>query len=118
MSELSLAMYMSTITRTNDSTVSRTNDNNIFSSLSHHELLYARTVISYNSAVASGGIRPDLTASRANLLSEDRDQEVCTLWDKATAMTGVTMDRPSSEVVSRTRKYLETSHSKFIRYMT
>merc|ERR1719369_1112047 len=38
-----------------------------------------------------------------------------TLWDMARAMSGVTKDRPSSEVVTRARKYLETSHSKFIR---
>ena len=117
MLELSLARDISIITRTNDSTMSRTHDNNISSSLSHHELLCARAVNSYNSAVASGGIRPDLVACMANLFSEDRDQEVCTLWDKAQAMTGVTMDRPSSEVVSRTRKYMKTSHSKFIRYI-
>ena len=76
MSELSLARDMSTVTRTHDSTVSRTHDNTLTSSLSHHELLYARAVVTYNSAVASGGVRPDLMASMAQLFSEDRDQEV------------------------------------------
>ena len=81
--------------------------------MSHHELLYARAVVSYNSAVASGGIRPDLMASMANLFSEDRDQEVCTLWDMAKAMSGVTKDRPSSEVVSRARKYLKQATPRY-----
>eukprot|EP00090_Calanus_glacialis_P035065 TRINITY_DN59943_c0_g1_i1.p1 TRINITY_DN59943_c0_g1~~TRINITY_DN59943_c0_g1_i1.p1 ORF type:complete len:802 (-),score=330.13 TRINITY_DN59943_c0_g1_i1:97-2502(-) len=115
MSELSLARDMSTITRTHDTTMSRTHDNTLTSSLSHHELLYARAVVTYNSAVASGGVRPDLMDSMAQLFSEDRDQEVVTLWDMARAMSGVTKERPSSEVVTRARKYLETSHSKFIR---
>jgi len=41
-------------------------------------------------------------------------QDVVTLWDVARAMSGVTEDRPSSEVVTRAKKYLETSHSKLI----
>ena len=101
---------MSTITRTHDTTMSRTHD----STLSHHELLYARAVVTYISAVASGGVRSDLMDSMAQLFSEDRDQEVVTLWDMARAMSGVTKDRPSGEVVTRARKYLERS-SKFIR---
>ena len=48
----------------------------------------------------------------AQLFSEDRDQLVVTLWDMVRAMCG---DRPSNEVISRARKYLVTSHSKFIR---
>ena len=41
-------------------------------------------------------------------------QEVVTLLDMARDMSGVTKDRPSGEVVTRARKYLERS-SKFIR---
>ena len=51
----------------------------------------------------------------AQLFSEDRDQLVVTLWDMVRAMCGANKDRPSNEVISRARKYLVTSHSKFIR---
>jgi len=107
MSELSLARDMSVVTRTHDNTIT--------SSLSHHELLYARAVVTYNSAVASGGVKPDLMDTMANLFTEDRDQEVCTLWDMVIAMSSVSKDRPCTEVVQRARTYLETSHTKFIR---
>ena len=101
---------MSTINRTHNTTMSRTHD----SSLSHHELLYARAVVTYNCAMASGGARSDLIDSMAQLFSDDRDQEMVTLLDMARAMSRVTKDRPSDEVVTRARKYLERS-SKFIR---
>lgn len=115
MSDLSLARDMTSVTRTHESTLSRTHDTVIASTLSQHELLYARAVVTYNSAVASGGIRPDLMENLSGLFSEDRDQEVVTLWDMANAMAGLNKDRPASDVVSRARKYLETSHAKFIR---
>ena len=105
----SLARDMRILTRTNESTMLRTHDNTFSSSFSHHKLLNARAVVTYNSAVASVGIRPDF-------FRKDRDEEVCTLWDMIKVMTEVTNDRPSSEVVYRARKYHETSYSKFIRY--
>ena len=81
------------------------------------ELSTARTVAIYNSEVSSGEIRPELLLdSMAKLFSEDTDHEVCTLWDMIRAMSGVTKYRPISEVVSGARKFLETSHLKFIRY--
>jgi len=116
MSDLSLSRDMSTITRTHDSTITKTHDGTMASSLSHHELLYARAVVTYNSAVAGGGIRPDLMSSMSALFSEDKDQEVCTLWDMAKAMSSsVTKDKLNADVVNSAKKYLEASHAKFIR---
>ena len=41
----------------------------VTSALSHHELVYARAVVTYNSSVASGGVKPDLW-------TEEREPEV------------------------------------------
>jgi len=53
--------------------VSKTHDNTLTSRVSNHELLHARAVVTYNSGVASGWVRPDLMDSMASLFSEDRD---------------------------------------------
>ena len=50
--------------------MSRTHDNTLTSSLSHHKLLYARDVVTYNSVVASGGVRLDLMGSIAKLFRD------------------------------------------------
>ena len=117
MSELSLACEISINTSMQKTTVNSTHEHTFSSSLSHHELLYVKDAAIYNSEVSSGEIRPELQLdSMAQLFSEDTDLEVCTLWDMIRAMSGVTKYRPISEVVSGARKFLETSHLKFIRY--
>ena len=45
----------------------------VTSALSHHELVYARAVVTYNSSVASGGVKPDLLTM---LWTEERVPEV------------------------------------------
>lgn len=109
MAELSLAREVSTVTRIHDSTLAGA------SSLTQAELLYARVVVEYNTAVAAGGVRPDLLANFAGLFSEEKDQEVWNLWDMASCMGGLAKDRPAQDVVTRARGCLEVSYSKFIR---
>ena len=109
MAELSLAREVSTVSRLHDTTLSGA------SCLSHTELLYARTVVTYNTAVAGGGVRPDLLADFAGLFSEEKDQEVFQVWEMASCMSSLPKDRPSAAVVLRARASLETSYSKFLR---
>ena len=109
MAELSLAREVSTVSRIHDSTMAGA------SSLSQAELLYARAVVEYNTAVAAGGLRPDLLASFAALWSEEKEQEVWSLWEMAAAMGSLPQDRPPAEVVQRARGVLEATYSKFIR---
>ena len=75
MAELSLAREVSTVSRIHDSTLAGA------SSLSQSELSYARAVVDYNTAVAGGGLRPDLLATFASLFSEEKDPEVWGLWE-------------------------------------
>ena len=75
MSELSLARDLSTsfVSRTRDSVSTRGGDTTLVSSsLTHHELVYARAIITYNSSVAGGSIKPDLLAMLSDLWTEDR----------------------------------------------
>lgn len=102
MAELSLARDISTVSRTHDSTMAGA------SCLSQHELLYARAVVTYNEAVASGGVKPDLLESLSGLFSEEKEPEVASLWSMTRAMSG-------GEVVARARGYLEEAHLKFVR---
>ena len=62
--ELSLARDLSTsfVSRTRDSAAAATSSGPgdttlVTSALSHHELVYARAVVTYNSSVAAGGVR-------------------------------------------------------------
>ena len=48
----------------------------VTSALSHHELVYARAVVTYNSSVASGGVKPDLLTMLSDLWTEEREPEV------------------------------------------
>ena len=123
MTELSLARDLSTsfVSRTRDSaaaaTSSRPGDTTLVTSaLSHHELVYARAVVTYNSSVAAGGVRPDLLAMMADLWAEDREPEVSTVWDMVRAMAELGTERASNDIVSCAKKYLEKSYIKFIRY--
>ena len=109
MAELSLAREVSTVSRIHDSTLAGA------SSLSQSELLYARAVVDYNTAVAGGGLRPDLLATFAGLFSEEKDPEVWGLWEMATAMASLPKERPAAEVVKRARSNLEAAYSKFLR---
>merc|ERR1719464_1948030 len=98
MSELSLARDLSTsfVTRTRDLTTTLGRDSALASSsLSHHELLYARAVVTYNSSVAAGGVKPDLLKLLAELFSEEREPEVCTLWGMVAAIAQVGKERAS-----------------------
>ena len=118
MSELSLARDLSTsfVTRTRDITSTLGRDSALVSSsLSHHELLYARAVVTYNSSVAAGGVKPDLLKLLADLFSEEREQEVTTLWEMVAALAQVGKDRTSGEIIACAKKYLEKSYVKFIR---
>ena len=121
MSELSLARDMSSsfVTRSRDmsSTVAGREPGATLttSSLSHHELLYARAVVTYNSSVASGGVKPDLLKLLASLFSEEREPEVWTLWEMVAALAPVGKERVSGEIISCAKKYLERSYIKFIR---
>ena len=119
MSELSLARDMSTsfVSRTRDTGVSTRGADTtlVTSSLSHHELQYARAVTTYNSSVAGGGIKPDLLASLSELWSEEREPEVTTVWDMVRAMSEVGRDRQAVNIVNCAKKYLEKSYQKFIR---
>ena len=109
MAELSLAREVSTVSRIHDSTLAGA------SSLSQSELSYARAVVDYNTAVAGGGLRPDLLATFASLFSEEKDPEVWGLWEMATAMASLPKERPAAEVVKRARSNLEAAYSKFLR---
>jgi len=118
MSELSLARDVSTsfVSRTRDNVSVRQGDTTLVSSsLSHHELAYARAIITYNSSVASGGVKPDLLPMLADLWTEDREPEVTTVWDMVKAMSSVTTDRSSAQIISSAKTYLEGSYIKFIR---
>ena len=115
MSELSLARDLTSVSRLQESLLSRTADSAAASCLSQHELQYSRAVTSYNAAVAAGGMRPDLLASLATTVTEDREPEAASLWEMCRAMAAVGRDRSSGEVVAAARKYLETSHVKFVR---
>ena len=79
----------------------------VTSALSHHELVYARAVVTYNSSVAAGGVRPDLLAMMADLWAEDREPEVSTVWDMVRAMAELGTERASNDIVSCAEKYLE-----------
>ena len=48
----------------------------VTSALSHHELVYAQAVVTYNSSVASGGVKPDLLTMLSDLWTEEREPEV------------------------------------------
>ena len=116
MTELSLARDLSTsfVSRTRDSaaTSSRPGDTTLVTSaLSHHELVYARAVVTYNSSVAAGGVRPDLLAMMADLWAEDREPEVSTVWDMVRAMAELGTERASNDIVSCAKKYLERATS-------
>ena len=87
----------------------------VTSALSHHELVYARAVVTYNSSVASGGVKPDLLAMLSDLWTEEREPEVATVWDMVRAMAEVGKERTGNDVVSCAKKYLEKSYIKFIR---
>ena len=87
----------------------------VTSALSHHELVYARAVVTYNSSVASGGVKPDLLAMLSDLWTEEREPEVATVWDMVRAMAEVGKERPGTEVISCAKNYLEKSYIKFIR---
>ena len=121
MSELSLARDMSSsfVTRTRDmsSTVTGQNPgaNLTTSSLSHHELLYARAIVTYNSSVANGGLKPDLLKMLAALFTEEREPEVCSLWEMVSALSTVGKERTSAEIIACSKDYLEKSYIKFIR---
>ena len=117
MTELSLARDLSTsfVSRTRDQNVTVTRDL-VTSALSHHELVYARAVVTYNSTVAGGGVKPDLLALLADLWTEDREPEVTTVWDMVRAMSGVNSERNSGDIINCAKKYLEKSYIKFIRY--
>ena len=120
MTELSLARDLSTsfVSRTRDQNVTSTTTRDLVTSaLSHHELVYARAVVTYNSTVAGGGVKPDLMALLADLWSEDREPEVTTVWDMVRAMAGVNSERNSNDVINCAKKYLEKSYIKFIRYI-
>ena len=70
MTELSLARDLSTsfVSRTRDQNVTSTATRDLVTSaLSHHELVYARAVVIYNSTVAEGGVKPDLMVLLADL---------------------------------------------------
>ena len=121
MSELSLARDLSSsfVTRSRDlsyTVAGRDPGASLTtSSLSHHELLYARAVVTYNSSVASGGVKPDLLKLLAELFSEEREPEVCTLWGMVAAISQVGKERASGDIISCSKKYLERSYIKFIR---
>ena len=83
--------------------------------LSQHELSYSRAIISYSTAVAVGGMRPDLLASLAATITEDREPEAASLWEMCHTMAAVGRDSSSAEVLAAARKYLETSHVEFVR---
>ena len=102
------ARILSTSSRPGDTTL-------VTSALSHHELVYARAVVTYNSSVAAGGVRPDLLAMMADLWAEDREPEVSTVWDMVRAMAELGTERASNDIVSCAKKYLEKSYIKFIR---
>jgi nuclear pore complex protein Nup93 len=109
MAELSLAREVSQVSRVHDSTLAGA------SALSQPELLYARAVVDYNTTVAAGGVRPDLLANFAGLWSEEKEQEVWSLWEMAACMGSLPKDRPPGEVVTRARGNLEATYSRFIR---
>ena len=67
------------------------------------------------SSVAGGGVKPDLLKLLADLFSEDREQEVTTLWEMVAALAQVGKDRSSGEIIASAKKYLEKSYVKFIR---
>ena len=69
MTELSLARDLSTsfVSRTRDQNVTSTARDLVTSALSHHELVYARAVVIYNSTVAEGGVKPDLMVLLADI---------------------------------------------------
>ena len=54
----------------------------VTSALSHHELVYARAVVTYNSSVASGGVKPDLLTMLSDLWTEEREPEVIDIGDR------------------------------------
>ena len=83
--------------------------------LSQHELSYSWAVISYSTAVTVGGMRPDLLASLAATVTEDREPEAASLWEMCRTMAAVGRDSSSAEVVAAARKYLETGHVEFVR---
>ena len=87
----------------------------VTSALSHHELVYARAVVTYNSSVASGGVKPDLLTMLSDLWTEEREPEVATVWDMVRAMAEVGKERAGNDVISCAKKYLEKSYIKFIR---
>ena len=87
----------------------------VTSALSHHELVYARAVVTYNSSVASGAVKPDLLAMLSELWTEEREPEVATVWDMVRAMAEVGKERQGTEVIACAKKYLEKSYIKFIR---
>lgn len=89
----------------------------VTSALSHHELVYARAVVTYNSSVASGGVKPDLLTMLSDLWTEEREPEVATVWDMVRAMAEVGKERAGNDVISCAKKYLEKSYIKFIRYV-
>jgi len=109
MAELSLAREVTNVSRIHDSTLAGA------SSLSQPELLYARAVVDYNTAVAAGGIKPDLLASFAALFEEDKEPEVWGVWEMAAAMGSLPQGRPPAEVVARARANLEGQYTKFLR---
>ena len=82
---------------------------------SHHFKL--TQVVAYNEAVSGGGVKPDLLASFASLFPEDTDQEISVLWEMTKRMSDLPMGgaRPSSALLSRSRKYLEDSYTKYIK---
>jgi len=87
------------------------------SSLNHVELQYAKKVVAYNEAVSGGGVKPDLLASFASLFPEDTDQEISVLWEMTKRMSDLPVGgaRPSTALISRSRKYLEDSYTKYIK---
>lgn len=97
------------ITRVHDSTLSGR------SSLTHLELMYAKKVVSYNQTVASGGIRPDLMGSFTAAFNEETEQEVAVLWEYVAKMADLQVDRPANQIVARSRAFLESSYTKFIK---
>ena len=78
--------------------------------------MYARTIITYNSSVAAGGVKPDLLDMMAELWTEEREPEVTSVWDMVRAMATVTSERSSSDIIQCAKTYLEKSYIKFIRY--
>ncbi|XP_023321821.1 nuclear pore complex protein Nup93 [Eurytemora carolleeae] len=97
--------------------ITRLHDTNLGgkSSLSNLELQYAKKVVQYNQTVALGGVRPDLMGSFKSLFPEEVDQEISVLWEYASKMADLPSSRPSADVVSRARSFLESSYTKFIK---